>query len=204
MFRAFLIGSVAGLFGNLCGAAADDATAVRAIVEKAVQAVGGKDKLLRIFSWKEKGFIGGVNPFARDVVVRPPDVWLQGGRNIAEGNADRRQKTYLVWCWTLAPLLQADSELSPLPDATVEGRPAAGVKLRRKGELDVNFFFDKETGLLVRNDWRGLEIRYGEWKEHDGVKYPAKAFCFRNGKDHVKTEFIEIKRLAELPAVKSK
>ena len=105
-----------------------DDEAVRAIVEKAVRAHGGPESLLRAFRWKERYFIGDSKEGTlRDAVLQPPDSWWQGNTNIAERNADRSEKTYLVWAWTLVPLLEKDSRLSLLPEALVDGRPAAGL-----------------------------------------------------------------------------
>lgn len=43
---------------------------------------------------------------------------------------------------------------APLPEASVEGRPARGLKVSCKDWPDVSLYFDKETGLLVKYRYR--------------------------------------------------
>jgi hypothetical protein len=45
--------------------------------------------------------------------------------------------------------------LAALPDAKVEGRAAKGVKVSYKGQPDVQLYFDKGSGLLVKYGYRG-------------------------------------------------
>ena len=93
-------------------ASPQDGEKVKAVVDKAVTAHGGTDKLLRMFRWKEKYYFGeGKDGTVRKAELRPPEVWWNGSKDIAAGNADRTDKTYLVWTWTLAPLLEKDSKL---------------------------------------------------------------------------------------------
>jgi hypothetical protein len=181
---------------------AQDDEKAKAIVDKAVAAHGGADKLLRTFCWKEKYYFGdSKDGTVRNAQLRPPEVWWNGGKDIAAGNTDRTDKTYLVWAWTLAPLLEKDSKLALLPDLDVDGRTAAGLKLTREGRRDLSLYFDKESGRLARIDWRTFHITFDDWKEHDGVRYPAKAVV-RTNKDksiHLWTEFLELERLKEVP-----
>ncbi|MBY0524618.1 MAG: hypothetical protein K2R98_14535 [Gemmataceae bacterium] len=126
--------------------AADDDAAARKLADDVVKAAGGPDKLLRIFRWKEQWFLGeSKDPRPRQAILAPPLVWGQDGRNIAKGNADRSDKTYLVWVWTLAPLLEKDSQLTLLPEIKVEDKPAVGLKLSRKDRKDYSIYFDKES-----------------------------------------------------------
>ena len=180
-------------------ARADDAEKTQALVEKAVKAAGGKEKLLRAFRWKERYVIGeGKDGTIREATLRPPDGWFKGATNIASGNADRSDKTYLVWAWTLAPLLEKDSKLTLLPDVQVDGKPAAGLRLTRIDRRDLSLYFDAESGRLARIDWRTYQITFDDWKEADGARYPAKAFVKnKDGSLHLRTEFLELERLKE-------
>ncbi len=180
---------------------AQDSEKVTAIVDKAVTAHGGADKLLRMFRWKEKYYFGeGKDGTVRKAELRPPEVWWNGSKDIAAGNADRSDKTYLVWTWTLAPLLEKDSKLALLPDLEVDGKPAAGIKLTREGRREISLYFDKGTGRLARIDWRTYHVTFENWKEHDGARYPAKAVVRnKDGSIHLWTEFLELERLKEVP-----
>jgi hypothetical protein len=178
-----------------------DAEKVRAIVDKAVAAHGGADKLLRKFRWKERYYVGDdTKGTVRQASLVPPEEWWAGPKNIAAGNADRSDKTYLVWVWTLAPLLEKDSKLALLPDLEVDGRPAVGLKLSREGRKDISLYFDKDAGRLARLDWRTYYVTFENWKEHDGARYAAKAVVHRkDGTLHLWTEFLELERLQAPP-----
>ncbi|HLN26452.1 MAG TPA: hypothetical protein VK395_01765 [Gemmataceae bacterium] len=59
---------------------------------------------------------------------------------------------------TLAPLLQENKEfsLSLAGEAKVQGHGAVGVKVQSAGKPDVTLYFDKETGLLTKSAYMGL------------------------------------------------
>ena len=60
--------------------------------------------------------------------------------------------------------------------------------------------FDKQTKRLARIDWRACQIDVDDWKETDGFRYPAKSFVRRkDGSLHLRTEFLLLGRLPELP-----
>lgn len=181
-----------------------DAEKVKAIVDKAVTAHGGADKLLRIFRWKEKYYIGeGKDGTVRKAELRPPEVWWNGSKDIAAGNPDRTDKTYLVWAWTLVPLLEKDSRLALLPELQVDGKPASGIRLAREGRREISLYFDKESGRLARIDWRAYHVTFENWKDHDGARYPANAVVRNKDESiHLWTEFLELERLKEPPGPK--
>jgi hypothetical protein len=182
-------------------ASAQDAEKVKAIVDKAVTAHGGEKNLLRLFRWKEKYYLGEEKEGTlRKAEFQPPEVWWNGSKNIAAGNADRTDKTYLVWVWTLVPLLDKDSKLALLPDLEVDGKSAAGIKVTREGRREISLYFDQETGRLARIDWRTFHVTFENWKEVDGARYPAKAVVRKkDGSIHLWTEFLELERLKEPP-----
>ena len=52
----------------------DEAASVKVTVDKAINAVGGKDKLLTNFRWKEKYSIGASKDgVLREAMITPPD-----------------------------------------------------------------------------------------------------------------------------------
>jgi len=182
-------------------AEADENTAVKAIADKAIKAVGGEDKLLRIFRWKERYYIGeSKTGTIREAILQPPDHWWQAKTDIAKNDPNRLDKTHLVEAWTLVPLTSKESKLTLLPEIKVDDKPAVGIRLSRKGKTDLNLYFDKDSGLLARIDWRTYHVTFSDWKEADGVKYPSKAFVrTKEGKLHVWTEFLELERLKSRP-----
>src|SRR5262249_851605 len=72
---------------------------------------------------------------------------LQGGRL-----AEQQARTHQLQVQSLLPLLKDKAyTLSPLGELKVNGRPAVGIKAVLKGQADINLYFDKENGLLLKS-----------------------------------------------------
>jgi hypothetical protein len=172
---------------------------VQDLAKAAVEAAGGLEKIPQHFAWKEEYFIGGSDkPRPRTAVLHTPTQWFQNGTNIAEGNQDRTEKTYLVWVWSLRPLLESDSKLTPLPDIQVDGKPASGLKLSREKRPDISLYFFKDTHTLARLDWRAYQVFFSAFTEKDGFKYPSQAFVkHADGKLYLRNVFKEFIRVDE-------
>jgi hypothetical protein len=66
-----------------------------------------------------------------------------------------KQWDYVGYLTSLVPLLDDKAlELSVLPDVKVRGRPAAGILVKSKGKPEVRLFFDRDTGLLQKAQYR--------------------------------------------------
>jgi len=191
------------LFATFLEAPAACADDPRKLVDSAVAVAGGADKLPRIFRWKETYFVGpstAAKGEPREAILVPPNQWYQAGKDIAAGNQDRTEKTYLVWVWTLAPLLDPESKLKALPDAKLGDKMIKGVRLTREKQKDIDVYFEAESSKLARIDWRDYQIDFADWKESAGFKYPAKSFVrFKDGLLHLRTEFQVLEVLLELP-----
>ncbi len=74
------------------------------------------------------------------------------------------------------------------------------ITLARVAET-VQIYFEKETNILHRLDWRSDFYRFNDWKEHDGLKYAGKTIIFKlkDGKPWFFHEVTELERLALLP-----
>jgi len=71
--------------------------------------------------------------------------------------ADVRASMHQTYVRSLLPLLKDSAfRLSPLGEVKVQDRPAVGVQVEVKGRTDINLYFDKTTGLLVKAERRGL------------------------------------------------
>jgi len=134
------------------------------------------------------------------VVVNGDKGWQSTGGAAAELAAERvkelREDGFAYWLTTLVPLKKDDAlTLAPLAEAKVNGKPARGVKVSRKGAGDVKLYFDKESHLLVKMERQaaeaGLSVAkeevYSAHKEFDGVKLPTKIVQSLGG-----NKFIEI------------
>jgi hypothetical protein len=118
---------------------------------------------------------------------------------------------YLIKTARLTSLLkEKDIELSALGEVKVEGKPAVGVRISRKGHKDINLFFDKETNLLSKLEYNTVDASTGkevaeeriiqeyQKKDKDGLLSPKKVLVKRDGKKYVEAEVVEAKFLEKI------
>ena len=173
------------------------------LVEKALSAVGGKDKLLKTFRIKEVFYFGstpepaeGKKRSTRESILSQPDKWWinKKERGVEPAKDDVR-------AWSLDLLVDEKSKIEVIPDLTDEGKACFGLRVSGSVTPAMDFYFDKETSLLQRLDWRGDYYRFSDWKEHDGLKYASKTIIFKKKDDKPWSfhEVTELERLARLP-----
>lgn len=192
------------LLGIACTASGRAQTSdPKPLVNKAVAAVGGADRVLKLFRIKEVFHFGdkpepaeGKKRSTRESVIEPPRFWWIGTKERAEEPAK-----YDVWAWTLGILLDPESKVEVIPDITDEEKSAFGLRVSGTVTPAMDLYFDKETSLLRRLDWRSDFYRFSEWKEHDGVKYAGKTVIFKKagGKPWFFHEVTRVERLNTLP-----
>ena len=173
------------------------------LVEQALAAVGGRDKLLKTFRIKEIFHFGGTPEPAegkkrstRESILSQPDKWwIKKKERGAEPAKDD------VRAWSLDLLVDEKSKIEVIPDLTDEGKACFGLQVSGSVEPAMKFYFDKETNLLHRLDWRGDFYRFGDWKERDGLKFASKTIIFKlkDNKPWFFHEVTELERLAQLP-----
>jgi hypothetical protein len=234
--RTFLLLSFGfALALTLAGRAAADADS-QAVVEKAIKAHGGLDKLSKVKAAQSKmqgtiHLLGGIK-FTGETFYQEPNqfktvldmeimgmninqtvgmngdkIWIQVmGKDIElddkikAGMKEEIESERLVG---LVMLKKKDYELSALGEAKVGDRDAVGVRVSAKGKKDVNLFFDKETGMLVKMENRAVDPMSGEevtqerilseYKDMDGMKRPSKILINRDGKKFLEAEITEVK-----------
>jgi hypothetical protein len=170
-----------------------------AIVSAAVEATGGKDKILTLFSMKETlilGPDGKKKGSPRSTVLEPPKYWWQGGKDRAGEPAK-----LLVWVWTLGAFSDPKTKLASIPEIKDGERTLVGLEASGTLEPAMKVYFDRETKLIARIDWRGSIHRFSEWKELDGLKYPSRTIGSYTAGDKpwYQTDISELVRLKELP-----
>lgn len=232
MASLFVAGLVLGAPGVTRG---DDRTDAEAIVAKAIRAAGGEEKLARYHAetWKERATYFGTNTTERyeatytaqwpdklrvdirdfTMVLTRDNGWIRTKgktRDMTEPElTEHREGTYDLWVMSLLPLRDRAFQLAMLGETNVSDRPALGVRVHRAGHFDVDLYFDKDTGLLVRTDTRFKEARTGkeihqEWissgyrdEDRSGIKTPTKACIKRDGKRFVESD-LETKHVEQL------
>lgn len=214
---------------------AGDREKALAVVEQAIKAHGGADALNKAQTRSRNGrgelTLSGNIAFKAEEIVSLPERcrtvleatgirrvivlngakgWMLTGGTTQELNkellAELREEPYVWWLMTLTPLQKDDFELTPLPDAKVNGDDASVIKVSHRGHVDVRMFFDKKTGLLVKIARRAKEAgipldkeySYSDYKEYDGVKLPTKEITTVNGKKLSEVKFTDYQLLAKV------
>lgn len=196
----FGIALLAGLFVTSVEAAdREPAEIVRQVVEKA----GGRERLLTLFRVEERLNVSS-DPEkpgnVRTSVIEPPAHWWLGKKDRV--TADKEPAIFLVWAWTLGAITDPASKLEAVPDIVEQDRPAYGLRVSGTVTPPMELYFDAGEHRLVRIDWRSDIHRFSDWKEHDGVAYPAKCVGYKKttGKPWYNTEITKLERLTERPA----
>jgi hypothetical protein len=142
-------------------------------------------------------------------VVNGDKVWRKLGEEKAqlldnkEEIAEAREELHAEWVATLIPLKNKGFQLAPLGEIKVDGKPAVGVRVSNKGRRDVNLYFDKDKGLLVKSETlikdhdaggkeMTQEVLYSNYKEVNGVKRPMQVVINRDGKKYIESEMTEV------------
>lgn len=109
------------------------------------------------------------------------------------------EKQHAGWVASLAPLVDGKGyTLAATGEHTVGETKAVGVKVTAKGRRDVDLYFDKETGLLVKHEVRvkdegsGQEVleetTHSDYKDVQGTKQAMKLATKRDGKEYLDVE----------------
>jgi hypothetical protein len=212
---------------------------VKAILEKAVRAHGGADKINRgkgVLT-KAKGKIEvpgiGATEFTQEITVTytgkfkeamqvevngqkinvvtvfdGKNGWVSANGKTQDANGDilesLKEGAYAMKIARLTDLIPDSSiQLSALGESKVEDRPALGVKLAGKGHRDIELYFDKESGLLVKvhtrkkNPTTGQEVDEERiikaYQEIDGQKTAKTVLVKHNGKTFLEAEVTAVK-----------
>jgi hypothetical protein len=222
-----LIAALALLTGG--PARADDQADIKALLAKAIKALGGEDKLSKekVFTAKFKGkFYMGENgiDYTMELFVQFPGQaksvisfevngmaftvvsvlnkdkgWVKIGNDTMDLDKDRlaeeKEKMYARSLEGLVMLKDKAYTLATVGEVKVGKHDAVGIKVSSKGHRDVNLFFDKKTGLLVKTETMvkkegtdtevSQEVIYEAYKEIDGIKRPMKLHIKQDGKKYV-------------------
>jgi outer membrane lipoprotein-sorting protein len=113
--------------------------------------------------------------------------------------ATAKAEAYTDWVSTLLPLKDKAFTLATVGEANIGKRPALGITVSSKGRSDVNLYFDKQTGLLVKIESRVTdagqekteETLVDDYKEVQGIKLALKFTVNRDGKLYLEGEVTE-------------
>jgi len=165
---------------------ADEPPAVKAVLDRAIQAVGGADKLAQLkagvwttraagrqnetklygqlpgqFRLESERTVDG-QPVTVVRVIDGNSGWVKDGSGVRPMSAEQvagMKATYYhkAAAQVLLPLREPGTTLTPLGESTVNDRPVVGVRVLRKDVPELKLFFDKETGLVTKTEARVRE-----------------------------------------------
>jgi hypothetical protein len=138
-------------------------------------------------------------------VVNGDKVWRKIGDNAEEVTdkdavKEAKENMYAEGVASLLPLVKDKGyEFAALGEVKVADKPAVGVRVSHKGHRDVNLFFDKDSGLLVKSEAtvkdemtggkeETQETLYSDYKEIGGAKHATKVVINRDGKKYIDAE----------------
>jgi hypothetical protein len=117
--------------------------------------------------------------------------------------ADTQEEMYANWVATLLPLVKETGfTLQTLGESKVDDRPVVGVKVTHKDHKEIELYFDKDRGLLLKTkrkakDMQGNEADqesfYSEYQNVDGIQRAKKMKIKRDGEDFVDLEITDYK-----------
>ena len=215
----------------------------KAVIAKAIKAMGGEEKLtkaLKGHTVKEKGILsimGGDNPISIEVTVAGLDKYRskfkgefggmeiegvtvlsgdKGTRSFAgndmemdkDGVASEKRNIYLAAIASLVvPLNEKGFKSEAAGEEKIDGKAAVALKVTGPDGKESKMFFDKETGLPVRqvakvNNFMGQEVTqettYSNHKDMDGVKHAGKLVIKHDGEKLMELEITEFKIVDKL------
>jgi hypothetical protein len=225
--------------------AADTPAEAKAILDKALKAHGGADKLAKhpagTAKMKGKVEVNGMsiefttaffvqmpgqmkietevevmgNQFTHIQVLNGDKGWTKFMNNTSELDKDQvaelKEQQHARAVASLAPLTGKGFTLAVLGEMKIGDKETVGLQVSHKDRRDVNLYFDKKTGMLVKSETRSKDIMGGDqeftfetffsdFKDYNGVQRPTKLVLKRDGKDFGKMELTEYQAHDKLDA----
>lgn len=148
-------------------------------------------------------------------VLNGNKLWMKMGDNTEEITdkaqiAEAKEQMYTERVGLLFPLKEKGYGLKPLGEVTIDGKSAIGVCVSHKGHRDLNLFFDKDKGLLVKmeavvkddmapdKEFK-QETFFSGYKEVNGLQLAMNVVINRDGKKYVDSKVTEFKVKENLP-----
>ncbi|MEE3372094.1 MAG: hypothetical protein VX346_22360 [Planctomycetota bacterium] len=193
--------------------AGDTDRPVDELMAQAIKTVGGEEKLLDVFRFRERVLItstpappvAGGERGNRTSVVK-----VGGGWWIGTTKRNKDKVRVLCWAWSLRILLDDKSKVEAIPDIVVAKKSAFGLRVTGSVKEPVDLFFDRESNRLTAIDYTDTRHILGEWKKtKEGHNYPSHVAGFRfadrklgtiQKNQWYQTDILELTPLKELPS----
>jgi len=153
----------------------------------------------------EMSFMGRMR--VQTIVINGDHMWINinGKTKPAprEFQDELREQIYAESLCKLFPFLQDEFDISLGDEVNVDDQPTIGVRVRVKSHRDVELFFSKRTGLLLKSkrmivnpndpdEQHTSEMYFRDHKDIGGLKYFTTFVAFTDGKKTTEGEIIEI------------
>lgn len=109
---------------------------------------------------------------------------------------------------SLVDYLKAPYELNSVGVVKVKGKDAIGIRVSKKGQRDINLFFDKKTHLVVKSETRTYDANAGQevsqekfmldYQVKDGLKFAKRVEILKDGKAFMDIEATEVQPLEKI------
>lgn len=121
---------------------------------------------------------------------------------------EMREQLFAERVASLIVLKQPGFDIRFQGEAPVKGRPTWHLRVGFKGHRDINLFFDKETGLLVKTETQVMDRTLNkeilqekiltDYQEHEGLLSPRRVVVYRNGDKYLELQVLEHRRFERL------
>jgi outer membrane lipoprotein-sorting protein len=108
----------------------------------------------------------------------------------------------------LSEYLKAPYELSAIGEVKVKGKDAVGIRVSKKGQKDISFFFDKKTHLVVKTEMVTYDGEMAkevtqekfiiDYQDKDGMKMAKRVEILKDGKAFMDIEITDIQPVEKL------
>ncbi len=119
-----------------------------------------------------------------------------------------KEAAHLAQLVRLTELKNKEYRLTALGESAVSGRSAMGIRITSPGHRDVQLYFDREVGLLLKTERNVVDLRtkqlqreealYSDWKVADGIVTPTKVTILRDGYKFSEVEVTAVRFLEKL------
>lgn len=99
-------------------------------------------------------------------------------------------------------------ELNAFGEAKVKGKDAIGIRVSKKGQRDVTYFFDKKTHLVVKIEQRAFDAMsaqeytqekfISEYQVKDGLKVAKRVEILKDGEAFMDLQILEVNVVEQL------
>jgi hypothetical protein len=152
--------------------------------------------------------------FTQNVVFDGKELWvaINGKIGLLQDKKEDldliKEQIYAESAASLALMGDKSIEVSIIGEDKVGDTPVVGVRVSKKGHKDVSLYFDKETHLLKKTQFRGSDFQshteveeehiLDDYKDVNGEKHPMHVTIMRDGKKFLEMEVTEVKYVEKL------